>query len=145
MGIKETQEQAKQVTFNVAGIDIETVSEFKYLGRIFRNDDSDQGAIDYNLSKARKVWGMVSRVLSQERSNPKIMASFYKAVVQSILLYGSESWVLTKIMWQKLTSFHHRCARFMTGRHIRKLPDDTWEYPNSEITLATAGLKTMQE
>jgi hypothetical protein len=72
------------------------------------------------------------------------MSTFYKVIVQSVLLYGSESWVLTKYMVGKLNSFHHMCARFITGRHIQQIGEE-WIYPNTQETLQQANLLTIQE
>jgi hypothetical protein len=59
-----------------------------------------------NLRKARMKWGRISRILSMDGADPKAMASLYKAiVVQSVLLYGSESWVLVLLMEKKITEF----------------------------------------
>lgn len=41
-----------------------------------------------------------------EGAKSKVMGMFYKAVVQSVLLYGSETWVLTKANYDILNSFH---------------------------------------
>ena len=73
------------------------------------------------------------------------MASFYKAIVQSVLLYGSESWVMTLSMEKQLQSFHRRCALYITGQHIRQNDDGTWTHPSSENVLEMAGLWTIQE
>jgi hypothetical protein len=52
--------------------------------------------------------GRLGRILSNGKATPKAMASIYRAVLQVVLLYGSESWVLTNSMVQKtLQSFHH--------------------------------------
>jgi hypothetical protein len=72
------------------------------------------------------------------------MSTFYKVIVQSVLLYGSESWVLTKYMVSKVHCFHHMCARFITGRHIQQVGEE-WIYPNTEETLKQANLLTIQE
>ena len=39
----------------------------------------------------------------------------YKVVAQSVLLYGSESWVVTGEMLKVLTEFHHRATQQLTG------------------------------
>jgi hypothetical protein len=70
------------------------------------------------------------------------MATFYKLIVQSVLLYGSESWVLKKYMVGKLNSFHHMCARFITGRHIQQI-DEEWIYSNTQETIKQANLLTI--
>ena len=71
---------------------------------------------------------------------------FYKAVVQAVLLYGSETWVLTQSMRNVLTGFHHRVARRLSGRMPRYLHhEDRWEYPPIEEALERAGLFPMEE
>jgi hypothetical protein len=72
------------------------------------------------------------------------MSAFNKAIIQSILLYGSESWVLSKFMLEKLYSFHNMCARYITGRDI-KLANEQWEYPCSATTLKQSNLLNIKE
>jgi hypothetical protein len=98
-----------------------------------------------NLRKARIKWGRISRILSKDGEDPKAMASFYKAIVQSVLLYGSESWVLTLAMEKQLQGFHRRCAQYITGQNIRQNKDGTWTYLSTENVLKMAGLWTIQE
>ena len=80
-----------------------------------------------------------------ERANVRMMGYFYKAIVQAILLYGSESWTLSESMIQWIRSFHSRVAQYICNRHIRCLEDDTWEYPPTEEVLEAAGLFTIDE
>ena len=147
--LRQAEELNKRVVaervFTVQGIPIETVSEFQYLGRIVMNKDDDLAAVNRNLTKARQKWGRIGKVLIRTGADPKTMASFYKAIVQSVLLFGAETWVLSQSMERKLQSFHHRCARFITGQHIRKNDDDTWTCPSSEGVLRAAGMWTIQE
>ena len=91
------------------------------------------------------MWGRLAKILSAENVTPKIMGSIYKTVVQSILLYGSETWVLNKMMIRKLDSFHRRCARYIAREHIRQNEDGTWTYPSSERVLEKAGLLPITE
>ena len=57
------------------------------------------------------------------------MAKFYMAIVQAVLLYGADLWVITEKNWKKLRSFHNHALRHMTGKHIIKKDENTWEYP----------------
>jgi len=139
------QKTAKEVVFTVNGSPIKTVREFKYLGRILEDCDNDLPAVERNLMRARQKWGRIARILKKESADPRVMATFYKAIVQSVLLYGSESWVITGSIMMKLRSFHRRCARFITGQHIRENADGTWTCPNSEENLEKAGMWTVEE
>ena len=58
-----------------------------------------------------------------------------------MLLFGSESWVINDRDQKRLDAFHNRCARFIAKRHIRQLPDGTWETPDSNETLQICGLR----
>jgi hypothetical protein len=70
------------------------------------------------------------------------MGYFYKSIVQSILLYGAETWVINPENMKKLRTFHRKAARYITHRHIRPLNDgtDEWLYPPRESVLEDAGL-----
>jgi hypothetical protein len=142
---EKIQQKTEEIIFTVNGSEIKTVDQFKYLGRMLDNKDNDIPAVEKNLQKARQKWGRISRILSKESADPRVMASFYKAVIQSVLLYGAESWVIAKNTMQKLRSFHRRCARYIAGQHIRADRNGNWTFPNSKETLEKAGLKTIEE
>ena len=60
--------------------------------------------------KARKTWARLRNVLRGEFADPKTCGMLYKAVIQQILLYGCETWVITKAMYRMLKGFHMRAA-----------------------------------
>eukprot|EP00985_Skeletonema_marinoi_P029979 scaffold29926_cov138-Skeletonema_marinoi.AAC.1 len=65
-------QRALEVGFTAYGEDLERVEVFKYLGRLMAMDDTDTQAIRDNLSKARKVWKMIHRLLSGENMAPRV-------------------------------------------------------------------------
>jgi hypothetical protein len=82
---------ALRCEFTVNETVLEWVKVFKYLGRLLAQDDNDAQAIRQQMRKARGVWARVGQVLRGENVTPRVAAKFYKAVVQAILLYGSET------------------------------------------------------
>ncbi len=96
-----------------------------------------------NLKKARKSWARVSWVLRAENASPKVCGVFYKAVVQAVLLFGSETWKLSSLSLKSLEGFHIRAARQMAGMQPAKNPDGTWKYPSSKDVLKVVGLMTI--
>ena len=92
--------------FTIHGDVLEGVEVFKYLGHLLAQDDNDTQAIQQQLQKARGVWARVGQVLRGENVGPRIAAKFYKAVVQTVLLYSSETWNLTKSALARLEGFH---------------------------------------
>ena len=81
--------------FEAYGKPLETVSTLKYLGRVMTTGDDDWPAVVGNLLKVRKSWGRLSRILSREGADKRVSGKFFKAVVQAVLLFGEETWVLT--------------------------------------------------
>jgi len=83
----------------------------------------------------------VGQVLQVDNTPPKFSAKFYKAVVQSVLLYGSETWNLTKTALARLEGFHIRAAYRMAKKHKpRKGPNHVWVYPATEDVLKECGM-----
>ena len=68
-----------------------------------------------NIWKARSIWERFSRILGQEGSYPRTYGTFYKAVVQEILLFGLETWVMKPRIGRTLGGFQHRVAHSMSG------------------------------
>mgnify|MGYP003334654612 CR=1 FL=1 len=65
--------------------------------------------------------------------------------MQTVLLYGSESLVVNDGVMRRLRSFHHRVARYLTGRHIRKDANGNLVCPPTTAVLERAGLLTLNE
>ena len=116
------------------------MTEFRYLGRVLTATDDDWPAVAGNIRKARVIWGRLARVLGREGADPKVSRSFYTAVTQQVLLYGVESWVLTKKMESSLDAFQGRVARRMTGRQPRRGRDGKWFYPSLVGALKEVGV-----
>jgi hypothetical protein len=117
-------------TFFIGDNAVERVTKFRYLGRMLSQDDHDLSACVRNLQRARVKWAAVSKVLKREGAS-KSFARFYPVIVSTVLLYGSDTWVVTKRMETLLTSFHNRCARHITRRYIRCIDaeNDVWVFP----------------
>jgi hypothetical protein len=138
--------RASRRIFQVLQQPIETVTNFNYLGHIVTSQDNDWAAARRNLQKSRQRWTMISGILTRETASPRILALFYKATIQTVLLYGSETWVITNEILQLLTSFHHGIARQLTRRFPHPIPNtDEWNHPSIQETLQIAGLFPITE
>ena len=133
--------EAQALCFTIQGEDVERVDQFRHLGRPILANDQDTGAMQYNLKKAQAKWQMLARVLAVEGAKPKVIGMFYKAVVQSVLLYGSETWVLTRANYDILNSFHVSVARKISKTQVRWNPEtEEWDRTATETALERAGL-----
>ena len=76
-------EAATERAFHAYGKRMQSVTEFRYLGRILTSTDNDWPAVARNLQKARVTWGRLARILGQEGADPKVSRNFYIAVTHS--------------------------------------------------------------
>jgi hypothetical protein len=77
---------------------------------------------------------------------PRVAAKFYMAVVQAILLYGSETWNLSASALARLEGLHIRVAYRMTWEHRpRQGPNNIWIYPKWTDDLEVCRMWTIAE
>ena len=101
-------EDNREVTswaFSAYGRPIQMVTSFRYLGRVISAADDNWPAVVWNLAKARAVWRRMTRILSREGAETRVSGFFFKAVIQSVLLFGAETWVVTLRMGWFLGGF----------------------------------------
>ena len=70
---------------------------------------------------------MLARVLDSIGATMRYRGEMYKTVAHSVLLYGSESWVVTGEMLKVLTGFHHQAERRITGIKAKRGAGREWE------------------
>ena len=99
---------------------LKTVSTFKYLVQVMTAGDDGWPEVAGNLVKAQKSWGRLGQVLIREGSDKRVSGNFFKAVVQAVLLFGAETWVLTPRIERALESFLHGAARRINGKQSRR-------------------------
>ena len=63
------------------------------------------------------------------------------AVVQVVLLFGSNTWILTPWLKKYLKGFHHRLARRMAGIGTKLQWDGTWVYQPIGVVLSMVVLE----
>ena len=84
-------EAATERDFTAYGRRMDSVREFRYLGRTLTSTDDDWPAVARNIQRARATWGRLARILGREGADPKVSRNFYIAVTQQVLLFGAES------------------------------------------------------
>ena len=89
----------------------------------------------WNLRKAQKSRERMEEILGREVASPRLLGMFFKAAVQAIFLFGSETWVLTPRMGQALGSFQHRVSKRIMGSQPKQQEDGNWEYPPLETVM----------
>ena len=65
-------EVATERAFHAYGKRMQSVTEFRYLGRVMTRTDDDWPAVARNLRKVRVTWGRLARILGREGADPKV-------------------------------------------------------------------------
>ena len=64
-------------------------------------------ALYSNLRRVQQIWGTVEKVLGKTGTPINTRAMIYKALVRTVILYGSEIWVVMNKM-MTLLEVHHQ-------------------------------------
>ena len=102
------------------GVTLAQVTSFDYLWQVLTSEDDNWLAVLHNLWRAKYKWARLTRVLSREGADARTLGHIYLAVVQSVIIYGSGTWVPKPRMKRVLGGFHHRVARRLAGRQPRR-------------------------
>ena len=142
-----TEEEAREgaeKSPTVYGVPLSQVTSFKYLGRVLAAEYDYWSALVRNLRRARQKWAWITRVMSREGADAQTLEQIYLAVVQLVLLYRSDTLVLTPCMQSVIGGFHHRMTCRLTGKQQWKGRDRCCVYPPLEDAMSEAGLQEME-
>ena len=68
------------------------------------------------------------KILGREGLDRRTVGMFYVAVVQAVIIFESETWVLTPRLEKALEGFHHWGVRQMAGMVPKFQYDGMWVY-----------------
>ena len=119
---------------------LDPFAAFPYLGCTVAYNNKNWAALYQNLCKARSQWVMVGKVVSKTGATVQVWGILYKSDVQSVLLYVSESWVVTGEILKVIEGFHHLVARSITDITLQHTTGGDCECPPISEALDTSGL-----
>ena len=96
----------------IDGEKVEVVQDFKYLGSHMNSDVKD---IEARIALAWGAFHKLEKILTSRHVGVMLRVRFFNAACVSILLYGCESWLVTKSLSIKLDVFARKCYRRMIG------------------------------
>ena len=111
--------EGKERALTVYGVPLFEVTSFNYRGRVQAIEEDYWPSVVRNLRSARKMWVQLTQILIKDVADAHTLVQIYLAVVQSVLLYRSETWVLAPRMQRVMGGFHHRVTCRLTGRQPR--------------------------
>ena len=92
--VEETEEQMGRILSEYR-TPLTAVSSFRFLGRTLSSTDDDWPEVEQNFRRAQGKWGRLEKILGREGADKGMSGRLHVAVVQVVLLFGSETWVLT--------------------------------------------------
>lgn len=90
---------------------IERVDEFQYLGSMVHSDGGTEKDIEERILKAQRAFGMLTPVWNSSIYSKKTKVQLFNSNVKSILLYGCETWKVTRGLMDRLQVFVNKCLR----------------------------------
>ena len=90
-------------------------NKFKYLGSIITPLLNEDTEIEVRIKKAKSIMGAAKHFFDNKDVDKRIKAQIYVAGPLNALLWGCETWNLTKYNLNKLMCFHHSAIRRILG------------------------------
>ena len=103
-----------QTPLSIDGKDVEDVDSFTYLGVIVNKTGGAEQDITARFGKARSSF---NKVWKSSQYSIRTKTRIFNSNVLTVLLYGSETWRMTKRDEDKLDSFQHKCLRKILKIH----------------------------
>ena len=97
----------------INGEDIKRSSDFCYLGNNVAENGRTSREVSARIQKARRSFSKLRRVWLSESLRKSTKIRIFNACVKSVLLYGCETWLVTKESQRKIQTFVNRCLRYI--------------------------------
>ena len=101
------------------GKKLQNVYEFKYLGHLFTADAGRRHALNIIMAKAKPMFGQLWQIWSSTAFPTTSKIRLFGATVVSVLVYGSEAWLLDNAFEASLRGRCVKCMVHITGREVR--------------------------
>ena len=99
------QDPVPKINITIEGKPIEQVKNMVYLGHMATEDARSEKEIRRRIEIARSAFENMSKTLTSRSINIELRLRLAKCYVWSTLLYGSETWTMTKSLTKKIEAF----------------------------------------
>lgn len=122
--ITANQVQIESHTFDM-------VSTFKYLGVTLSDRNEEDIEIQIRINSANRSFYACQKLMSSKLLSKCSKIRIYKTIIRPVLMYGCESWIMTKRTKTKIITFENKILRKIYGP---TLEDGIWRIKhNREI------------
>ena len=124
----------RQEAIQLQGKEIKEADSFTYLGSVVRKDGGTDEDIRNRINKARHAFNTLRPIWRATSLSLQNKIRIFGTNVKSVLLYGSETWRVTKTNTNKLQTFINKCLRnVLQIRWPEMIPnEELWERTGQE-------------
>ena len=104
------------------GNELKRVEDFKYLGSMMKSSTTD---FECRRGLAWTAFKSLTRIWKANHIDIVLKVKIFQVSVQSVLLYGCESWIVDSKLESKLNAFAMTCYRELLGiRRLDRVPNE---------------------
>ncbi|CAH8866485.1 unnamed protein product [Trichobilharzia szidati] len=111
MKITNQQQQQHPVPITINGRDLKEVTSFTYLGSIVSTTGGTDEDVKSRIGKVRNTFINLKPIWKSSSLTINNKIRIFNTNVKSILLYGSETWRVTKNIFNRLQTYINNCLR----------------------------------
>ena len=100
---------------NIGQMEVETTQTFKYLGSTVTNDNRMDKEIEERIGTGNRCAFALGKVLRSRNISRRTKIRVYNIIIRPTVLYGCETWTLTKERKRKLEVFENSILRRILG------------------------------
>src|SRR5215469_14164870 len=133
MSVARDQNAGRIDSMKIDNCSIERVEEFKYLGTTLTNHNSIQEEIKSRLKLGNACYYSVQNLLSSSFLSKTLKIKIYRTIILPVVLYGCETWSLTKKEERRLSVFENRVLWRVFGPKRDEVTGEWRKLHNEEL------------
>ena len=120
-----------QGTINIGDLEVESVSSFKYLGSTITSDNEMNTELKERIGTGSRCAYAFNSIMKSRNISRRTKVRVYNTVIRPTVLYGCETWTLTKERIRKLEVFENGILRRILGPTFNP-ETNQWERRHNE-------------
>jgi hypothetical protein len=108
---KNSLKQNKTGLLKIKIYKFERAASFKYLGVILNEDNNHQTGLQERIKNANKTYCMIQTFFKNKNISKKLKSRLKNTIMDKMLTYASETWILTKRDRKQLKVLKGKCIK----------------------------------
>jgi len=115
-----------QPTVQVAAENVDLMNDFVYLGSLISHDGGSETEILWRIGIARDCFFLLQKNICRSRIRTETKVQLCRTYILPVLLYGCETWTVTRTLEKRLDAFDTWCLRkILRIPYIRHTTNET--------------------